>query len=219
MNTRIILFLIILLVIGFVFNMPVENFSFEDGMLVFTRLNGSLIKKFKINSNMNISSNDVQNLFSTDNTIRLWVPPNHTVNVIYKLKNGGYSRTIEFPEGAHDLKNNFEGNEFIEHIESRSTYTVSPGTKSSGNKILVVNREGETLLTSDIDSNINWDLIYTDYGLDDYYVVYPWGRRLYYYYNYPYYRNYRNYRKYRKYRKFPGYKRPSLHRKRRLIVN
>jgi hypothetical protein len=173
------------------------------------RLNGSLIKKFKIDSLVNISDREVQNLFKKDNTIRVCIPPNHSVNVIYKLKNGGYSITVELPEGVHDLKNNLKGDKEIEQIDARTTYTVSHVAASSGNKILVFNKEGDILFTSDTDSNINWDVIYTYYGLDDYYVVYPWGRRMYYYYNYPYYR---------KYRKYPRYRRPCSYRRRRVLV-
>jgi hypothetical protein len=192
MNTKIILFLIVLLVIGYVFTTSIENFSFEDGMLVFTRLNGSLIKKYKINSIYTISDKDVQNLFKKDNTIRVFIPPNHSANIIYKLKNGGYTRTVELPEGAHDLQYNFKNDkEVIDQIESR---IVSPYTS---NKILVVNRAGETLFTLNDDSSINWSTIYTDYGLDDYYVVYPSGRRM-------YYRKYKSYPRHRYYRKRPG---------------
>jgi hypothetical protein len=196
MNTRIGLFLLVLLVAGYIYYSPVENFSFEDGMLVFKRLNGSLIKKIKIDSFYTMSGKDIENLFKKDETIRVYVPPNHTVQVIYKLKNGGFSRTVDLPDGAHDLKNKLkDGKEIIDQIDARISYTVSPGAKLGPgvNKILVVDKAGETLFTSDSDANINWDLIYTDYGLDDYYVVYPWGRRLYYYYNYPFYRKYRGY--------------------------
>jgi hypothetical protein len=45
------------------------------------------------------------------------------------------------------------------------------------NNIIVINRRGETLFTTDMDYNINWDTIYNNYGLDDYHIVYPGGIR------------------------------------------
>ncbi len=210
MNPKIILYLIVLLIVGYVFYMSVEHFTFEEGMLIFKRLNGSLIKKFKINSYINIYNKDIQNLFKNDNVIRIWIPSNHLVNIVYKLKNGGYSRTIELQEGVYDLKNTLNNDkEIIEEIEAKILHNLPITSNSENNKILVVNKAGQILFTTDTNSRINWDLIYTDYGLDNYYVVYPWGRKLYYYYNYPYYRNYRNYRRY------PRYKRHRLYHKRR----
>jgi hypothetical protein len=65
---------------------------------------------------------------------------------------------------------------------------------SNSNQILVVNRYGNIIYKTFDGFPIDWANIYMDYGLDNYYMIYPWGRRLYYYWNYPYYRNYLRFR-------------------------
>jgi hypothetical protein len=188
MNIKFYVIVFIVITLLYLCLSNVEHFWTEEGMLVFKRLNGSLIKKFKINTSINLSDSDITNLFKkyNDPTIRIIIPPNHDAQLIYRLKSGGYSNTIDLPNGTHDIRLNIR-DQILDQIDVTLNYQVT------GNNIIVVNKLGETLFTTNSESNINWDSIYTDYGLDDYYIVNPWGRRVYYYYNYPYYYRYRRF--------------------------
>jgi hypothetical protein len=64
-----------------------ENFSeSEEGMLIFRRLNNSLIKKYKIGSFITLDNNEFKLLFKLDNVVRIIVPSKHSVRIIYKEK-------------------------------------------------------------------------------------------------------------------------------------
>ena len=87
MNTKILLFIIIIVGFFLIFS-STENFmDLDSNMIEFTKLDGSLIKKFKIGSSNSLYDNDVLDLFKHDEVIRVNIPNNYSVSIIYKFKN------------------------------------------------------------------------------------------------------------------------------------
>ena len=111
-------FILLLLVIVYVFfNYDFENFyQFENNMLIFTRLNNSLLKKFNIGSSLILDSNDLKLLFKVDDIVRMIVPPYNSVRIIYKNKDS-FTKTLELSEGSHDLAK-IINNQEISQIEA-----------------------------------------------------------------------------------------------------
>jgi hypothetical protein len=97
-------FILLLLVIVYVFfNYDFENFyQFENNMLIFTRLNNTLLKKFNIGSSLILDNNDLKHLFKVDNMVRMIVPPYNSVRIIYKNEDS-FTKTFELSEGSYDL--------------------------------------------------------------------------------------------------------------------
>lgn len=182
MNSKIVVILIILAILFYYCYVSIEYFS-EYGMIVFERLDGSLIKKFKIGETIGFDNMDIKNLFKNNTEIKIILPPDYSAEVIYKQK---YSNRLESEimiKSYGIISKQLDNDWLIEQINIKYN-------NPQNNKIIVINRQGYTLFTTDIDSNINWDDIYSNHGLDDYYIVYPEGRRtLYYYNNHPSYRN------------------------------
>jgi hypothetical protein len=200
--------------------------EFEDGILKFTRLDGSLIRKIKIGSVYSFYDKDVTSLFKQDKIIRVYLPIGYTARIIYKFKDGkGFAETIDLEHGAHDIKMERGDNKIIDQIEAKS---ISGLNIIPNQKIIVTNSNGarpglpgptasrDIIYSFNNEDQIDWNLIYTDYGLDNYYVVSPWGRRLFYYTDYPTYRRYRPSRYYRK--KYLRGARHPRHKGRKVIV-
>ncbi len=80
MNFAFILFVIIY----FFFNYNFKNFYQFENMLIFTRLNNILLKKFNIRSSLILDSNY------------------NIVRIIYKNKDL-FTKTLELSEGSYDL--------------------------------------------------------------------------------------------------------------------
>ncbi len=196
-----IIFLLVLLIIYVIsecFNK--ETFSeSEEGMLIFNRLNNSLIKKYKIGSFTSINEVDFKQLFRQDNVIRIIVPSAHSVRIIYKEKGtDNYSKTIDLPEGSHDLSKFTDDDEIAQIDASNEILDKNEIDQSTieqdenlSKKVYVTNSENEILYISSNLDYLNWDWIYGYYGLGDYYINYPWGRSIYYYRNYPRWYRYR----------------------------
>jgi hypothetical protein len=93
--------------------------DFTD-MVEFNRLDDSLIKKFRTNITYNLYNNDIKFLFRNDSVIRINIPFNHYVKLIYKYKeNGnrtGFAKTIELDEGSHDIKQTFGRDKELDQI-------------------------------------------------------------------------------------------------------
>jgi hypothetical protein len=193
METRIKLLLLIAIIVLVVFNYPyIENFfDLGSNMIEFTRLDGSLIKKIKVGSSTSLYDQEVLNLFRVDQVIRINIPDNYSVRIIYKFRNEskGFGKTVELSAGSYDISKQDE-NKQIFQIDVSHDYG------------LVNNSRGGDLFIKDIDGNIiysgpeivpiDWDLVYTNFGYDDYYIYYPSTNmlRTYYYYNYPRYKLY-----------------------------
>ena len=193
METRIKLLLLIGIIVLVVFNYPyIENFfDLGSNMIEFTRLDGSLIKKIKVGSSTSLYDQEVLNLFRVDQVIRINIPENYSVRIIYKFRNElkGFGKTVELQSGSYDISKQDE-NKQIFQIDVSQDYG------------LVNNSRGVDLYIKDIDGNIiysgpemipiDWDLVYTNFGYDDYYIYYPSTNmlRTYYYYNYPRYKLY-----------------------------
>lgn len=208
MNTKLLnLFLFIILIVIGLWQMNKEMFSeFEDGILKFTRLDGSFIKKFKIGSVYSLYDKDVTNLFKQDKVIRVYIPIGYTARIIYKFKDDkGFAETIDLDHGAHDIKMLKGDDKIIDQIEAKSKTGLNVPL-APGQKIVVTNSAGDIIYSFDGEDQIDWNLIYTDYGLDNYYIVSPWGRRLFYYTDYPTYQHYRRPSRYyrRPIRRYPN---------------
>lgn len=170
---RLWLMLLTILIYIFIFYNKTESFSFEDGMLVIKNIDNKLIKKYKILTNLTIYEDELKHIFKNIRIARFYVPNNYYLIAKYNKK------YVELPHGIHDIKYNEDG-DIISQVEIK--------IRSLNNNVYVIDRIGNVIFRTNLSDRINWDYIYNDYGLNDYYVVYPWGRRLYSYHTHPNYR-------------------------------
>jgi hypothetical protein len=116
---KIILFVILIYII-LTYSKDIENFMDFTDMIEFKRLDDSLIKKYKINTTYNLYDNDINFLFRNDDVIRVYIPFNHYVKLIYKYKENdkkiGYAKTIELVEGEHDIKRETSKDKVLDQI-------------------------------------------------------------------------------------------------------
>jgi hypothetical protein len=91
---------------------------YGSNMIEFTRLNGSLIKKFKISSSLSLYDREVINLFNQDDIIQINIPKTYFVKIIYKFKNAskGFGQTIKLTEGVYDI-HKYINNKIIYQID------------------------------------------------------------------------------------------------------
>ena len=184
------LLLLIIIIVGVFSYKSIENFfDLASNMIEFTRLDGSLIKKIKVGSSTSLYSQEVINLFRQDNVIQIIIPENYSVKIIYKFKNEakGFGKTINLYAGSYDISK-FIGNKQIYQIDIKSEYQLT----NNFSDLLVKNVDGYIIYTGPQFVPIDWDLIYTNFGYDDYYIFYPSTNKMktYYYYNYPRYKLY-----------------------------
>lgn len=108
--------IILIMTIFFLSRNILEGF-YDTDMLEFTRLDDSLIRRYKIGSSYNLYDSDVFNLFRNDDVIRIKIPFNYVAKIIYKYKddNKGFAKTIELVEGNYDIKKTI-GNKIIDQI-------------------------------------------------------------------------------------------------------
>jgi hypothetical protein len=115
-----ILLFAILIYILIIYSKDIEGFMDFTDMIEFKRLDDSLIKKYKINTTYNLYDNDINFLFRNDNVIRVYIPFNHYVKLIYKYKEDnkktGYAKTIELVEGEHDIKKEQSKDKVLDQI-------------------------------------------------------------------------------------------------------
>ena len=108
--------IILIMTIFFLSRNILEGF-YDTDMLEFTRLDDSLIRRYKIGSSYNLYDSDVFNLFRNDDVIRIKIPFNYVAKIIYKYKddNKRFAKTIELVEGNYDIKKTI-GNKIIDQI-------------------------------------------------------------------------------------------------------
>jgi hypothetical protein len=98
----------------------IENFIDFTDMVEFKRLDDSLIKKFRTNTTYNLYDTDINFLFRNDDVIRVVIPFNHYVKLIYKYKEDddkkGFAKTIELVEGEHDIKKKYSKDKILDQI-------------------------------------------------------------------------------------------------------
>ena len=170
---RLCLMLLTVFIFIYVFLNITESFLFEEDMLVIKNLDNKLIKKYKIMSNLTIYEDEINKIFKNNKIARFYVPNNYYLTVKYN------SKIILLQQGQHDLK----------YVDNDKTITqIEIRTQNLNDNIFVNDRVGNVIFRPNLFERINWDYIYDDFRLDNYYVVYPWGRRLYNYNNYPNYR-------------------------------
>lgn len=119
-NCRQIYFVTVLILIITIFvlsNNIVEGFYNFNDMVEFTKLDDSLIRRYKIGSSYNLYDSDVLNLFRNDQVIRIKIPINYVAKIIYKYNdnNKGFAKTIELIEGNYDIKKSM-GDKTIDQI-------------------------------------------------------------------------------------------------------
>ena len=193
METRIKLQLLVAIIILVIFNYPyIENFfDLGSNMIEFTRLDGSLIKKVKVGSSTSLYDQEVLNLFRKDQVIRINIPDNYTVRIIYKFRNEskGFGKTIELISGSYDISK-LEENKQIFQIDISHNYGLVNNLRDSD--LLIRDIDGNIIYSSPEIIPIDWDLVYTNFGYDDYYIYYPSSNLLKtnYYFNYPRYKLY-----------------------------
>jgi hypothetical protein len=109
-------------------NFITESFDGLSDMLEFTKLDDSLIRRYKVNSGYNLYDTDINNLFRNDDVIRMKIPMNYGVKVIYKFKDSskknGFAKTLEFPEGSYDIKKTI-GDKIIDQIIIKNLYGLN----------------------------------------------------------------------------------------------
>jgi hypothetical protein len=121
---KLILLLLILLLCVYC-SQTIETFITPQ-MVVFTRLDGSLIKSFRIITNYSIYDSELEHLFRRDKVIRVNIPSFYSIRVIYK-KNDEFVRTLNLPNGSYDL-NKHMNNGTISQIDIvRDEYIVDYG--------------------------------------------------------------------------------------------
>ena len=96
MNLKLVIFLIGICIFVFSYSSVENFFNVGTNMIEFTRLDGSLIKKIKPGSSTSLYDQEVLNLFRQDEVIRINIPENYQVRIIYKFKNEskGFGKTI-----------------------------------------------------------------------------------------------------------------------------
>jgi len=204
MDTKAILWLLLLIItIGIFSFQSIENFfDLASNMIEFTRLDGSLIKKVKVGSSISLYDQEVINLFRQDDVIQIVIPENYSVKIIYKFRNEskGFGKTINLYAGSHDIAKTI-GNKQIFQIDARNEY----GLNQNVSDLFVKNVDGHIIYTGPQIVPIDWDLIYSNFGYDDYYIFYPSTNmvKTYYYYNYPRYKLYRPSKRIQRERYYP----------------
>jgi hypothetical protein len=98
----------------------------DSNMLVFRKLDDSLIRMYKIGSSYSLYDNDVEQLFKNDDVIRIQIPLNYEATVIYKLDNGNFAKTLQFPFGSYDLKKKFNDKN-ISQINVKNVFGYNQG--------------------------------------------------------------------------------------------
>ncbi len=192
MGTNVMFLLLVIIIIGVFSYSSIEKFfDLGSNMIEFTRLDGSLIKKIKVGSSTSLYDQEILNLFRQDQVIQIAIPENYSVKIIYKFRNEakGFGKTIYLNSGSHDISK-IIGNKQIFQIDISNDYSVSSGFGFSD--LVIRNIDGHIIYTGPQAIPIDWDLIYTNFGYDDYYIYYPSSKsvRTYYYYNYPRYKLY-----------------------------
>ncbi len=218
MKLQILLFLLIVICLLVFTYSSIETFlNTWTSMIEFARLDGSLIKKIKIGSSTSLYDSEVINLFRQDEVIRINIPENYTVRIIYKFKNEskGFGKTINLNSGSYDITKT-DGNKQIYQIDVSQNFGLSTNYSDylnypnylDYNSLIIRDFDGNVLYTGSRLVPIDWDLIYTTFGYDDYYVYYPSSNfvRTYYYSNYPRYKLYRPSDRILKYSHYPLYK-------------
>jgi len=189
-NMKFLLLVLIIIIIGVFSYQSIENFfDLGSNMIEFTRLDDSLIKKVKVGSSTSLYEQEVINLFRQDDVIQIIIPENYSVRIIYKFKNEakGFGKTINLYAGSHDISK-YIGNKQIYQIDARNEY----GLSNNFSDLFVRNIDGHIIYTGPQFVPIDWDLIYSNFGYDDYFIYYPSTNmvKTYYYYNYPRYKLY-----------------------------
>jgi hypothetical protein len=192
METRIKLLLLLVIIVLVIFNYPhIENFfDLGSNMIEFTRLDGSLIKKVKVGSGTSLYDQEVINLFRKDQVIRINIPDNYNVRIIYKFRNEskGFGKTVDLLSGSWDISK-LEDNKQIFQIDISYDYRLANPRDAD---LLIRDVDGNIIYSGSEIIPIDWDLVYTNFGYDDYYIYYPSSNLLKtnYYYNFPRYKLY-----------------------------
>jgi len=85
-------------------------------------------------------------------------------------------------------------------------------TNNKNDYIIVKNNRNDILYYGDAIINIDWDWIYSNYGYDNYYITFPSGKIIpYYYYNHPRYNLYNPAKHYRRHPKMAINKTHNVH--------
>ncbi len=190
MNIILLALLVGIFIIVFNYSSVEHFYDFLTSMIEFTRLDGSLIKRIKIGSSTSMYDSEVTNLFRQDDVIRINIPENYSVRIIYKFKNQskGFGQTVNLVAGSYDIYRLIENKE-IYQIDISHNF----GLSTNYNDLLVRDWDGNIIYTGSRLVPIDWDLIYSNYGYDDYYIYYPREKliRTNYYWNYPRHKFYR----------------------------
>ena len=194
MKNKILLILLICIFIYLLINIiPIEKFIniYGENMIEFTQLDGTLIKKFKIGSFLSLYDQEVINLFIHNETIRINIPKNYFVKIIYKFKNEskGFGQIIELYNGVYDI-NKYNNNKIIYQIDILPTNQLN--LNNNFTNLTITDNTGEIIYTGPEYIPIDWDIIYENNGYDDYNIYYPSTNTIipYYYYNFPRYNLY-----------------------------
>ncbi len=160
-----------------------ESFDIIKNTLIIKNDSDEIIKEINLDpsSPSYIHEDEIKNLFKLKTKLILIVPPEYTVRIIYKDIDTG-AKSVELSEGIHNI-NSFDDNKKINKIEILN---------NNYDGINIIDKNNEILYTFGNENEIDWDIIYSYYGLDDYYIGYPWGRSIYYYNTYPRYRYYQH---------------------------
>lgn len=191
MKTTILLFIVIC-IIWFVINyLPIEQFMniHNENILEFTRLDDSIIKKVKIGSSNSFYDQEVLNLFRQDDIIKINIPKNYTVKIIYKLKNESkeFAQIIRLSSGSYNIPKTINS-KVIYQIDIHNLF----GLNVKPSELSITDPDGDLIYSGPENIDINWNTIYTDFGYDDYNIYYPSANKVktYYYNNYPRYKQY-----------------------------
>lgn len=163
-NCLIILLLIIIIVFRYNYNL----FISLDEQIIFTNTNNSFIKSINYNSYNILYEQELLSLFNNLDIIKIIIPKNYKIQIIYKNTNEikEFGDVIILQTGTHYLYK-YYNNKNIYQLEIYKTQTIT------SNDLIIKDINQNTLYIGSSNIPIDWNIIYNDYGYDDYYIYYP----------------------------------------------
>ena len=120
---QLILLIIIIISVIIIFRgiAHVKFTNVNSNQLIFTRLNGTLIKSYNINLSYILNNDELMNLF-TNNTIKINIPINYSAIIKYNYINNPTinSKIIQLPSGIHYIYKSINNN-IINEIDIKNT--------------------------------------------------------------------------------------------------
>ena len=132
-----------------------ENFiNIYSNIITFITTNNFLIKSYRINTSYSLYGNELLELFTNNDIIRINIPLNYSVTIRYSLKNDAsiISKIIELPYGIYDISK-LTSDKIINQIDIKN----------------MVGYNNNLLVTSNVNMPLYWDTDLYDSYRPEYY--------------------------------------------------